>query len=194
MHRITAVVAAVLLAAAGLAGCSAEYTEPEQSRAATEQDRATKEPSPSATPTPSPSPTTVRRTVTEKRPVPFRVRTVRDSALDKGIREVRKPGVPGVRTLTYRVTLVDGERTGKRLVDKQVTKRPVTKVVAVGTKVEQPRCDSNYGGGCVPIASDVDCEGGSGDGPAYVQGPVRVVGSDIYDLDSDGDGFGCEAS
>jgi hypothetical protein len=54
-----------------------------------------------------------------------------------------------------------------------------------------PACDSNYSG-CVPIASDVDCAGGSGDGPAYVSGPVNVIGSDIYGLDSDGNGVGCE--
>ncbi|MHA0288725.1 hypothetical protein ACXYX3_20030 [Mycobacterium sp. C3-094] len=54
-------------------------------------------------------------------------------------------------------------------------------------------CDSNYSGACVPIASDVDCAGGSGNGPAYVQGPVTVVGTDIYDLDRDGNGIGCES-
>lgn len=53
-------------------------------------------------------------------------------------------------------------------------------------------CDRNYSGACVPIASDVDCAGGSGNGPAYVRGPVTVVGSDIYGLDRDGDGVGCE--
>ncbi|MFB9387545.1 hypothetical protein ACFFTK_30755 [Pseudonocardia petroleophila] len=52
-------------------------------------------------------------------------------------------------------------------------------------------CDPNYSG-CVPIASDVDCAGGSGNGPAYVSGPVRVTGSDIYGLDADDDGVGCE--
>lgn len=52
-------------------------------------------------------------------------------------------------------------------------------------------CDPNYSG-CVPIASDVDCAGGSGNGPAYVAGPIRVVGSDIYGLDRDGDGIACE--
>lgn len=57
----------------------------------------------------------------------------------------------------------------------------------------QGNCDPNYSGACVPIASDVDCAGGSGNGPAYVQGPVRVVGSDIYGLDgNDNDGIGCE--
>lgn len=52
-------------------------------------------------------------------------------------------------------------------------------------------CDPNYTG-CVPVASDVDCAGGSGNGPAYVRGPVQVIGSDIYGLDRDGDGIGCE--
>ncbi|EBA11780.1 hypothetical protein RCCS2_17666 [Roseobacter sp. CCS2] len=52
-------------------------------------------------------------------------------------------------------------------------------------------CSSHYSG-CVPNASDVDCAGGGGNGPAYVRGPVRVIGSDIYGLDRDGDGIACE--
>lgn len=52
-------------------------------------------------------------------------------------------------------------------------------------------CDPNYSG-CVPIASDVDCAGGSGNGPEYVEGPVTVVGSDIYGLDTNDNGVGCE--
>jgi hypothetical protein len=53
-------------------------------------------------------------------------------------------------------------------------------------------CDPNYTNQCVPVASDVDCAGGSGNGPAYVAGPVLVVGRDIYGLDRDGNGVGCE--
>ena len=34
--------------------------------------------------------------------------------------------------------------------------------------------------------------GGSGNGPKYVTGPVRVTGSDVYDLDRDGDGVACD--
>ena len=97
----------------------------------------------------------------------------------------------GVKTLTYQVTFTNGVQTGKKLLRAVVTKAPAAKVVAIGTKTE-PQCDPNYSGGCVPIASDVDCAGGSGDGPAYVRGPVKVIGSDIYRLDSDGDGYGCE--
>jgi hypothetical protein len=39
---------------------------------------------------------------------------------------------------------------------------------------------------------DVDCAGGSGNGPSYVEGPVAVVGPDEYGLDADHDGIGCE--
>ena len=63
--------------------------------------------------------------------------------------------------------------------------------VSIPKPKPQSNCDSNYSG-CVPVASDVDCAGGSGNGPAYTSGPVRVIGSDIYDLDRDGDGWGCE--
>jgi|GEM_PF-1970487 len=54
-------------------------------------------------------------------------------------------------------------------------------------------CDPNYANPpCVPIARDVDCDGGNGNGPAYVKGPVRVIGRDIYRLDRDNNGVGCE--
>lgn len=53
-------------------------------------------------------------------------------------------------------------------------------------------CHSSYRGACVPIASDVDCAGGSGNGPAYARGPFEVVGPDVYGLDADKDGIACE--
>lgn len=56
----------------------------------------------------------------------------------------------------------------------------------------QQVCDANYSGGCVPIDTDVDCLGGSGDGPSYFAGPAQVVGTDIYGLDADNDGYACE--
>jgi hypothetical protein len=143
----------------------------------------------------SSSPTIEKQTVTETREIPFKEKIVKDSSLAKGTREVRTEGVPGVKTLTYQVTLTNGVETDRQLLRSEIAKKPVTQVIVVGTKEEppqEPSCDPHYSGGCVPIASDVDCAGGSGNGPEYVQGPVRVTGSDIYDLDSDGDGIGCE--
>lgn len=66
-----------------------------------------------------------------------------------------------------------------------------TQPAAAQAPARSTGCDPNYSG-CVPIDSDVDCEGGSGNGPSYVRGPVRVTGKDIYGLDADKDGIGCE--
>lgn len=53
-------------------------------------------------------------------------------------------------------------------------------------------CTSGYSP-CLAPAYDYDCAGGSGDGPEYAYGPIRVTGSDPYDLDRDGDGVACES-
>jgi endonuclease YncB( thermonuclease family) len=45
---------------------------------------------------------------------------------------------------------------------------------------------------CIRPGPDVDCAGGSGNGPRYVNGPVYVRGDDPYGLDADGDGVACE--
>ena len=158
---------------------------------------------PESVKTSSHTPTVTKQTVMETQPVPFEKSTVDDATLDKGKTVIRTAGVDGVRTRTYEVTLTDGVETARRLVSDTVTTQPVTQVTAVGTKVVAapkpqpapnpgPSCDPNYSGACVPIASDVDCLGGSGNGPAYVRGPVYVIGTDIYGLDTDHDGIGCE--
>lgn len=55
-------------------------------------------------------------------------------------------------------------------------------------------CHPSYAGVCLRMgAGDYDCAGGSGNGPNYVRGPVRVVGYDEFDLDRDNDGVGCES-
>jgi hypothetical protein len=137
--------------------------------------------------------------VTETESIAFKTVTKNDSNLDKGVSEVSQTGIKGSKLLTYEVTYTDGTETNRRLIDEEVIKKPVDKIVLKGTYVAlvvnvapASNCDPNYAGGCVPIAYDVDCAGGSGNGPAYVSGPVTVIGSDIYGLDRDGDGLGCE--
>lgn len=99
-------------------------------------------------------------------------------------------GEAGVEERVYRVRKVDGEVVRRTLVRRVVVTPPRPRVIAVGTR-RQSSCDPNYSG-CVPISSDVDCAGGQGNGPAYLDTAVRVTGSDIYDLDRDGDGWACE--
>ena len=71
--------------------------------------------------------------------------------------------------------------------------RPVTTTTAA--PAAGGGCHPSYSGACVPAGvSDVDCAGGSGDGPAYVSTKrFSVVGPDVYRLDSDNDGVACES-
>jgi resuscitation-promoting factor RpfB len=195
-------VAAAALFALVLGGCGATggttpaaADAPDTTRQATDVDvtRPADPTTTAASPAASGNPQVTTKMVNETKRIGYSTRIVKDASLAKAVKRTRKSGVAGIRTLTYRVTYTDGVRTGRTLVKSVVTRAPVAKVVAVGTKVAAPssRCDSNYSG-CVPIASDVDCAGGSGNGPAYVSGPVRIIGTDIYDLDRDGDGVACD--
>lgn len=61
------------------------------------------------------------------------------------------------------------------------------------TEPPSANCQPSYPDVCIPIGSaDYDCAGGSGNGPNYISGPIRVLPPDPYDLDRDGDGWGCE--
>lgn len=70
-----------------------------------------------------------------------------------------------------------------------------TKAVVATTAPNGNGCHPSYAGACLPVdAADVDCAGGSGNGPVYVsEKRFRVVGPDVYDLDRDGDGIACES-
>lgn len=59
-------------------------------------------------------------------------------------------------------------------------------------------CHPSYPDVCIPFGSaDYDCAGGSGNGPNYIQGPIRVrhdvPDPDPHGLDRDKDGVGCES-
>ena len=54
-------------------------------------------------------------------------------------------------------------------------------------------CSTDYRGQYLdPALGDYDCEGNEGNGPGYVTGTVTVVGTDVFGLDRDGDGTGCD--
>ena len=92
---------------------------------------------PTAAPVATPSPSTGIITTTVA--IAFPTRTVRDRSLPKGTRTIRRTGVPGLRRLTYRVTYVDGKPRAGKLVSSVVATRPVTEVVAVGTRKPKPK-------------------------------------------------------
>jgi len=151
-------------------------------------------------------PVITKSTVTETAQIAFSKTTFENASLAKGTTKITTAGVNGVKTSIYELTFTDGKQTDKTLVKEEVTTPPITEVTARGTYVApvatpppvtaapKSDCDPNYSGACVPnvYPSDVDCAGGSGNGPYYVQGPVNVIGSDRYALDGNHDGVACQ--
>lgn len=68
---------------------------------------------------------------------------------------------------------------------------PEIEPVIKPTQDVQQNCHPSYSGCLRADASDYDCAGGSGNGPYYT-GIVKVIGPDVFDLDRDNDGWGCE--
>ncbi len=130
--------------------------------------------------------------------IPFDTEVIETAELAEGETQVQQEGRAGVQMRIVRLTTRLGKVIERNLVRRFVSREPVTKVLLVGTRVDREpssggNCDPNYTGACVPIASDVDCAGGSGDGPEYVDGPVTVVGDDVYDLNRDSDNIACDS-
>jgi hypothetical protein len=190
MNRRQRLIPAAVLSALALAGCAAEAEDPAIPKGT--------DPGTSET-LPAKAAEVQHKTVRVKKTIPFSQRIVRTSTLDKGVTMVDQKGQLGVQVRVLRLTLEDGVEVGRDLVNTVVKRQAVAQVKLVGTR-EKPKpkpqpasnCDSNYSGGCVPVATDVDCAGGSGDGPGYVQGPVTVVGEDVYDLNRDDDNIACD--
>jgi hypothetical protein len=210
-------VLALLFSGAATASATGQVASPQATTVTPTTSAATSSSTTTATSTPTPEEVTV--SISEQVAIPFASTTVDDPTLLTGAKVVRTSGRAGVKTVTWLVRTRGGVEVGRNVSGEQVTTPAVDEVVAVGTAVPAPppaerttappapkstptpkvttppstgTCDPNYAGACVPIASDVDCAGGKGNGPAYVRGPVRVIGEDIYELDADHDGIGCE--
>jgi hypothetical protein len=151
--------------------------------------------------TTSTAPSTTNEKVTVPRLVGMRLARAKDSLADRG--------------LTAKVTYKSTARYAAGTVIAQSSQAgagvlPDTTITLVVAKAPPPppstapppppptappqTCHPSYEGECLKVGiGDYDCAGGSGNGPNYVEGTVRVVGPDEFDLDRDGDGLGCEA-
>jgi hypothetical protein len=75
----------------------------------------------------------------------------------------------------------------------------VTLVVAKARPAPPPstapaqNCDPSYPDMCLdPAVEDYDCTGGQATDPSICEGPICVRPPDPFDLDREGDGWGCE--
>jgi hypothetical protein len=147
-------------------------------------------------PTPSPSPIETPDEEEESPPEEPELVSVPDvegRSLRQARRELRETGL----TVTVSKRPSD-ETAGTVLVQRPISGldvRPGRTIRLVVAKPKPPPpddCHDSYTGACLdPNASDYDCAGGSGDGPKYT-GRVTVVGPDVFGLDGDSDGIGCE--
>ncbi|WP_215802188.1 G5 domain-containing protein [Rathayibacter toxicus] len=205
-RRVALAAAAVLLIS--VSGCSATgrtLAEPDKASINSETS-----PAPSSENTADPmqgTPMVVVTTesMTETEAIPYSSRTNSGPGMDRGSSRTTE-GKKGLLTRTVEVVKHGGIEVSRSTVSEVVTTAPVDKITYQGTrepaapqKETAPQkedksaasCDPNYADACVPIAKDVDCKGGTGDGPMYLEGQARVIGKDVYGLDKDKDGIAC---
>ena len=103
--------------------------------------------------------------------------------------ETDQPTPTAESSPTPKLTLEVEEETDRPTPTAESSPTPKLTVEAA-EKAPALNCTPGYDP-CLPPAYDYDCQGGSGNGPAYT-GRVNVTGPDIYGLDRDGDGVGCE--
>jgi uncharacterized protein YabE (DUF348 family) len=93
--------------------------------------------------------------------IPFATERRDDSSLTVGTTETEQSGVPGLRDVTYRLVFVDGELKRRKVLDQEVTRRPVPAIVRVGTQpVPEPVTTSNFAGGSTVWDQLAQCESG----------------------------------
>lgn len=76
---------------------------------------------------------TYTETATET--IKYDTETVDDNSIEYGETKVRTNGENGVKTIKYDVTYKNGEVVSRKVVSEEVTKKPVTEVIAKGTKI-----------------------------------------------------------
>ena len=74
-------------------------------------------------------------TITVEEEIPYAEKTEPDSSLDAGQQKVKQIGELGTRVTTYKVKFKDGVEVERVKVSEKVTKEPVEKITAVGTRV-----------------------------------------------------------
>jgi beta-lactam-binding protein with PASTA domain len=129
-------------------------------------------------------------------PLP-RVPSVVGRSEASAIRKLKNAGFKVKKTTQTRTTgkddvvLSQSPTGGTRAKPKSVVRIVISNVQPRSDASGSRNCTPGYSP-CLPRASDYDCRGNGGNGPKYVDGPVRVTGPDLYDLDRDGNGVGCQ--
>lgn len=116
--------------------------------------------------------------VTETEAIDYEVSYEYSDAYSAGTEVISREGVPGEKTVKYKVTTVDGEEESKEVVEENVTTDPVTAIVIIGT-YEEPAASSSSSDVYVVSKEDFpDCDGSG-------HGYYHIVYSNGYEEDVD---------
>ena len=74
------------------------------------------------------------KTVKATQSIDYATSTRSDSSLYRGQSKTVRSGVAGAKVVTYREVWVDGKRESRKVLASKVTRTPVTRILAVGTK------------------------------------------------------------
>lgn len=86
----------------------------------------------------------VKTTIAVDEPIPFRTVTTESQSLLEGTTKVTANGSDGVLTKKYEVFLHNGVEVSRTEVSSEVTKKPVNKVISVGTRLRPGQAPKNY--------------------------------------------------
>ena len=75
------------------------------------------------------------RTLTVEEAIPFSEEIVSDDTMNAGETKVNQVGEDGVKVLQYQVNFIDGVEVSRELISEEVSKQPVPRITAQGTKV-----------------------------------------------------------
>ena len=125
---------------------------------------------------------------TEKVAIDYKTETRKDDAIYEGETRVVTKGEKGEKTIVKKISTTDGKVSGEEVVKEEVTKEPVTEVIAKGTKkrpAEEPKSeDVSKASGDAPKQSRKKRSESAPQGGKAVSG-VRSCGASFY---GNGDG------
>ncbi|MHA7117655.1 G5 domain-containing protein [Aerococcus viridans] len=80
--------------------------------------------------------TSETRTEKVQEEVPFKTELIENTELESATEQVVQEGQPGSKELTYEVTYVNGEETGRELISEELVTAPINRIIEVGTAEE----------------------------------------------------------
>lgn len=79
-----------------------------------------------------------KQTVTQDEEVAFETEKIKDADRELGYKDIKTPGIPGKRTVSYEIEMRNGVEISRKEIQSVTTKEPVKQVEVVGAKLPTP--------------------------------------------------------